>query len=62
MDNLDAYLEQNRERFERELCELIRIPSVSADTTHRKDVRKAAEWVAAQLEALGLNPEIAPTA
>lgn len=62
MDNLDAYLEQNRERFERELCELIRIPSVSADTSHREDVSKAAQWVAAQFKSLGFKPEIAATA
>jgi acetylornithine deacetylase/succinyl-diaminopimelate desuccinylase-like protein len=28
-----------------ELCELLRIPSVSADATHQADVVRAAEWV-----------------
>ena len=42
-------------RFERDLCELLRIPSVSADSAHRADVRRAAEWVADQFRGLKLD-------
>ena len=41
-----------------ELAELIAIPSVSADAEHADDVRRAAEWVAARIEAMGGSVEI----
>jgi acetylornithine deacetylase/succinyl-diaminopimelate desuccinylase-like protein len=37
------------------LQELLRIPSVSALSQHRGDVLRAAEWVAADLRAMGLH-------
>lgn len=36
-----------------ELAELIAIPSVSADPAHAPDVRRAADWVAARIRAMG---------
>lgn len=36
-----------------ELKEFLRIPSVSTDPSHRKDVRRAAEWVRARLVRAG---------
>ncbi len=50
MNDIDDYLDENSDRFEQELCELLRIPSVSADSAHRDDVRQAAEWVADQFK------------
>ena len=61
MSERDQYLEKNRQRFEDDLCELLRIPSVSADSKHREDVSQAAQWVAGQFRALGLSTEIIPT-
>ena len=61
MSELDTYLEDNRERFEEDLCELLRIPSVSADSRHRDDVRRAAEWVENYLRESGLETEIVET-
>jgi succinyl-diaminopimelate desuccinylase len=61
MSGLDEYLEQNKDRFERELCELLRIPSVSAASAQRADVRRAAEWVADQLRRLKLTVELHDT-
>ncbi len=58
---LDAYLEKHQQRFEKELCELLRIPSISADSRHRNDVRRAAEWVAGQFRKLKLATEIFDT-
>lgn len=57
-----AYCEQHAARFEDELCELLRIESVSADSTRRGEVRKAAEWVAAQFKKLGIATETCETA
>jgi acetylornithine deacetylase/succinyl-diaminopimelate desuccinylase-like protein len=61
MADLDAYLDANRGKFEADLCELLRIPSVSADSKYKPDVRRAGEWVAGQLRRLGLSPEIIET-
>jgi acetylornithine deacetylase/succinyl-diaminopimelate desuccinylase-like protein len=36
-----------------ELAELLRIPSVSADSTHKGDVRRAAEWVCGFVRSAG---------
>jgi succinyl-diaminopimelate desuccinylase len=62
MPTLDEYLTANRSRFEDELCDLLRIPSVSADSRHKDDVRRAADWVAGQFRSLGFATEVIPTA
>lgn len=59
---VDAYLSQNSSLFEEQLCELLRIPSVSADSRHKGDIRAAAQWVAGQFRNLGMSPEICETA
>lgn len=61
MNDIDAYLEANRNKFEDELSGLLHIPSISADASRQADVRKAAEWVAAQFRGMGLVPEIIET-
>ena len=58
-----TYLEENHERFQNELIELLRIPSISHDPAHKTDMDKAAQWLAHKLSAIGLNNvEILPTA
>ncbi len=47
------YLQTNKDRFLEELLDLLRIPSVSADSKHKDDVRKAAEFVADKLTHSG---------
>jgi acetylornithine deacetylase/succinyl-diaminopimelate desuccinylase-like protein len=49
-----TYLNDHQERFDAELLELVRIPSVSTDPERADDVRKAAEWVRRRLRAAGL--------
>lgn len=61
LPEIDAYLSTHATRFEDELCELLRIPSVSADSRRKSDVRRAAEWVAGQFRGLGLQVEICET-
>ncbi len=60
--NLDEYLQQHATRFEDELCELLRLPSVSADSRHKADVRAAGDWVAGQFRNLDFETEIFETA
>lgn len=62
LPEIDAYLSTHATRFEDELCELLRIASVSADSRRKPDVRRAAEWVAGQFRGLGLKTEICETA
>lgn len=50
-----AYSRQHRPRFVRELQELVRFPSVSAQPRHAGDVRRCAEWLAAQLRQIGME-------
>ncbi len=61
MTDIDQYLNSQAERFEEDLCELLRIPSVSAKPEHQADVRRAAEWVAARFEGIGLRSEVIAT-
>jgi acetylornithine deacetylase/succinyl-diaminopimelate desuccinylase-like protein len=56
------YIEANRQALVDDLIDLLRIPSVSADSRHAGDVRHAAEWVAKRFERLGLSTEIIQTA
>ncbi len=62
MSTIGQYLDFHAARFEEELCELLRIPSVSADPGHRDDMHRAAEWVANQFRHLRFATEVIPTA
>jgi acetylornithine deacetylase/succinyl-diaminopimelate desuccinylase-like protein len=56
------YIQQNKDRFLAELFELLRIPSVSADSRHKKDVERAAEFIREKLIKAGADKaEICPT-
>lgn len=49
------YINRNKERFLAELFDWLRIPSVSADSRHKGDVRKAAEFVKEKLATAGVD-------
>jgi acetylornithine deacetylase/succinyl-diaminopimelate desuccinylase-like protein len=49
------YINNNKDRFLSELFEWLRIPSVSADSRHKGDVRKAAEFVKDKLASAGVD-------
>lgn len=49
------YIEKNQQRFLGELFEWLRIPSVSADSRHKDDVRKAAEFLVAKFKEAGVD-------
>jgi acetylornithine deacetylase/succinyl-diaminopimelate desuccinylase-like protein len=56
------FAEKNRGRFVEELKALLRIPSVSTAPSHVGDVRRAAEFVAAELKRIGMeNVELIET-
>ncbi|MFA7473635.1 MAG: dipeptidase [Spirosomataceae bacterium] len=52
---LQTYIDQHKARFLGELVELLKIPSVSADPKFKDDMRKAAEYVRAKIEAAGAD-------
>jgi acetylornithine deacetylase/succinyl-diaminopimelate desuccinylase-like protein len=62
-DKARKYSRDHAERFRHELHEFLRIPSLSGDPAHAGDVKKAAEWLASNLHALGLKTaKVMPTA
>ncbi|OWP62509.1 peptidase dimerization domain protein [Hymenobacter amundsenii] len=57
-----TYLQENQDRFLTELIDWLRIPSVSADPKFHGDVMKAADYLKARFEEVGLdNVELCPT-
>lgn len=62
MAELNDYIEKNKDRFLEELFELLRIPSVSADPKHKKDILKTAETIKSHFEKIGMeNIEVCET-
>ena len=61
MDDLFTFIDKHAPQFESDLCELLRIASVSADSKFHGEVRRAAQWVARHLEAMGLATELIET-
>src|SRR5438477_12695763 len=53
--NLANFIEDHHERHLEELCEFLRIPSVSAKSEHKPDIERGAQWVAERLRAAGFN-------
>ena len=62
MDFVVDAIAANKQRFLDELMELLRIPSISADSAYAGDVKRAAEYVHQKMVDAGLdNAEICPT-
>ena len=63
MEYINKYIEDNKDRFINELIELLKIPSISADPSYKKDVLNCANAVSAALKNAGAeNVEICKTA
>ena len=57
------YARDHAETFRQQLFELLRIPSVSTDSAYAGEVRRAADWLAADLKRVGMqNVAVMPTA
>ena len=62
MKSIKAYIQANKTRFINELIDLLKIPSVSADSAYANDVLKTAEAIKSRLEEAGCDlVEITPT-
>jgi len=56
------FIEENKDRFLNELIDLLKIPSVSADSKYKEDLKNAAEFIKSKMEAAGVDyAEICPT-
>lgn len=55
MKNVKQYIEENKTRFIDELIELLKLPSVSADSAYTQDVLDTAEAVKESLEKAGCD-------
>lgn len=63
MDKIQTYINDNRERFISELFDLLRIPSISAQSEHKEDMIRCAEHLAVALMNAGADrAEVMPTA
>lgn len=62
MEQINKYIEENKERFLEELFGLIRIPSISSLKDHKEDMQKAAEyWKKSILDAGADKAEVMPS-
>jgi len=55
MDNVIDFVNMNRDRYLDELKALLAIPSISALPEHAPDVRRCADWCAAEMRRIGLE-------
>lgn len=55
------YIESNKQRFQDELFDFVRIPSVSARSEHKQDVHAAAQWLAERAREIGLTVKLHET-
>ncbi len=55
METIKTYINTHQERFLSELTDLLKIPSVSADSKHKEDVNRAAEFVKDSLLKAGAD-------
>ncbi len=55
MANEFDYIDENKDNFKDELFELLRIPSISTDSTRKDDIQQAAHFLKKQLASLDLD-------
>jgi acetylornithine deacetylase/succinyl-diaminopimelate desuccinylase-like protein len=55
------YLKRNQARFVAELCDYLRLPSVSAQPRYKQDLRACAEWLGEHCRQIGLDARVCPT-
>lgn len=49
------YVDQHFQVFVDQLVDFLRIPSISTDPAHERDIRQAAEWLVAELVRIGMT-------
>jgi acetylornithine deacetylase/succinyl-diaminopimelate desuccinylase-like protein len=54
-ENAINYFNQNKNEYIGHFKELLKIPSISADSTHKDDLYKAAKWIVKYLRSIGIE-------
>ncbi len=60
-EEIFEHIKSNSQRYVQELSDFLRIPSVSTDSSHTADIRKAADWLLDKLAGLGFQTELHET-
>ena len=60
-ERITSYLSQHLDRHVTQLCDWLRIPSISSLSEYEGDTRRAAEFIADELRELGLEVELIKT-
>ena len=55
MNHLKSYIQEHKDRFLNELFELLKMPSISADSAYKNDLLKTSEALKTSLEMAGCN-------
>mgnify|MGYP000999194033 CR=1 FL=1 len=55
METIKTYIQEHKQRFLNELIELLKIPSISADSAYKGDVLKTADVIKTSLENAGCD-------
>jgi len=55
MNSINAYISKHKDRFLDELIDLLKIPSISADSAYKNDVLKTADAIKVSLEKAGCD-------
>ena len=62
MNNIQSYIKNNKQRFLNELMDLLKIPSISADSNYAEDVLNTANFILTSLKKAGCdNVELCET-
>lgn len=61
MSDAMGFIEREMDRFQEELFDFLRIPSISARSEHAPDIHDAAAWVADRLREAGLESSVMET-
>jgi acetylornithine deacetylase/succinyl-diaminopimelate desuccinylase-like protein len=55
MKQIHEYIDANRQRYIDELCDLLRIPSISSSSAHKADVARCADALRAEMLRIGMT-------
>jgi acetylornithine deacetylase/succinyl-diaminopimelate desuccinylase-like protein len=55
MDHLTKYINENSDRFIKELKEFLKIPSISNNPENKKDIENCANWLANHIKEIGFE-------
>ena len=55
MEQTQKIIQEGKQQFLNELIELLKIPSVSADSNYDHDTKRCAKWVKSAMDSVGLH-------